>query len=54
LSVVAIVLALVASATQRWAWLRWGAGLFTGITGLLLCAGWIYFTTTVVPKLWGP
>lgn len=54
LSLVAILLALMASATQRWAWLRWGAGLASGITGLLLAAGWAYFTTTVVPRLWGP
>jgi hypothetical protein len=54
MSAIAIVLAFVASATQRWAWLRWGAGLVTGITGLLLSAGWVYFTTAVVPRLWGP
>lgn len=52
LSAAATVLAFIASVTQRWAWLRWGAGLATGITGLLLAAGWVYFTTAVVPGLW--
>lgn len=54
LSLVAVVLALTASVRQRWAWLRWGAGLVSGVTGLLLSAGWVYFTTIVVPGLWGP
>jgi hypothetical protein len=54
LSAIAVVLALIARATQRWAWLRWGAGLATGVTGLLLAAGWVYFTTAVVPRLWVP
>jgi len=53
LSAIATVLALIASVRQRWAWLRWALGLATGLVGLLLTAGWVYYTTAVIPRLWG-
>ena len=47
-AIVAVVLALTARLTERRAGGLWRAGLFSGVAGLLLGAGWLYYITQVL------
>lgn len=51
LAVSAVILALTARVSERRAGALWVGGLLSGIAGLLLGAGWLYYITQVLAPL---